>query len=162
MEMYINIHCSTICYDSKLEITYMPINSKTEKWSSPLVWIHQEGACLQLGVMVGAAVAEAPLLPPSLPSPFPVPIRGMVSSVWWSYHLLQGCLLPLFCCGWRHMTNLTAWNQTQIFLKRCSSGEQISFPSPSSEWLGVINCSYLDSHSFLLPYHLPLVSFSFA
>lgn len=81
-------------------------------------------------------VAEAPPFPPYLPSPFPVFTRGMASSAWWSYQLLQGCLLPLFCCGWRHMTNLTARNQTQIFLTRCSD-PQISFQLPSSEWLGV-------------------------
>lgn len=72
-------------------------------------------------------VAEAPPPPSLLALPTPVLPRGMASSAWWSYQLLQGCLLPLFCCGWRHMTNLTAWNQTQIFRKRwCSSGEQLS------------------------------------
>lgn len=107
-------------------------------------------------------VAEAPPLPPYLPSPFPVLTRGMASSVWWSYQLLQGCLLPLFCCGWRHMTNLTARNQTQIFLKRCSSGDQISISPPSSEWLGVLDFSYRDFLSFILPCPLPLVPLSLA
>lgn len=50
-----------------------------------------------------------------LPLPHLTSVRDIATTVRWLYQLLQGCLLPLFCCGWRHMTNLIAQNQTQIF-----------------------------------------------
>lgn len=60
------------------------------------------------------------------PLTHPTPVRDIATTVWWLYQLLQGCLLPLFCCGWRHMTNLIAQNQTQIFLKRSSTWNRLS------------------------------------
>lgn len=80
--------------------------------------------CLQwdLGVSLTLALTlhqvvegSSPACTSELPLPHPAPVRDIATTVWWSYHLLQGCLLPLFCCGWRHMTNLIAQNQTQIF-----------------------------------------------
>lgn len=80
--------------------------------------------CLQCDLGVSLALAltlqqvmegGSPACTSELPLPHPTPIRDIATTVRWSYQLLQGCLLPLFCCGWRHMTNLIAQNQTQIF-----------------------------------------------
>lgn len=80
--------------------------------------------CLQCNLGVSLALAltlrqviegSSPACTSELPLPYPTPVRDIATTVWWSYQLLQDCLLPLFCCGWRHMTNLIAQNQTQIF-----------------------------------------------
>lgn len=32
----------------------------------------------------------------------------------------RGCLLPLFCCGWRHMTNMVTWISTSTWRVYCN------------------------------------------